>query len=181
MSGNKMTAPQSSVQLPTKGNAAIARNSNAKFNDKKGSDTGDKWKQGKPNRVVQRCKRNKHSKYAPEEGCRYIEMLSFVSLNISFLDMTTSTKLLNIGLRRVQQVFCCGDLLWQDDDDPALWTKAGKKRIEEGDWVEMQYPENYHDTQAKLSDKENQGEEKAKGKKRKNSDKVEPLGNSKLS
>ena len=108
-------------------------------------------------------------------------MLSFVSLNISFLDMTTSTKLLNIGLRRVQQVFCCGDLLWQDDDDPALWTKAGKKRIEEGDWGEMQYTENYLDTQAKLSDMENQGELKAKGKKRKNSDKVEPLRNSKLS
>merc|ERR1712012_781440 len=78
-------------------------------------------------------------------------------------------------------------LLRRDDEAPAPWTKEGKKRIEEGGWGEMQYPENYHETQAKklaekaakLSDKENQGEEKVKGKKRKISEEVEPLGNSK--
>ena len=78
MSGNKMTAPQSSVQLPTKGNAAIARNCNAKFDDKKGADAGDNWKKGKPIRVVRGYKGKKQSKYAPEEGCRYIKTFLFV-------------------------------------------------------------------------------------------------------
>ena len=36
-------------------------------------------------------------------------------------------------------------LLRRDDDAPAPWTKEGKKRIEEGGWGEMQYPENYHE------------------------------------
>ena len=52
LSGNKRTTSQSSDQLLTKGNAAIARNCNAKFDDKKGADAGDKWKEGKPIRVV---------------------------------------------------------------------------------------------------------------------------------
>ena len=40
----------------------------------------------------------------------------------------------------------------------STWTKEGKKRIEEGGWGEMQYPENYHEVKkmaekaAKLSD-----------------------------
>ena len=78
-------------------------------------------------------------------------------------------------------------LLRRDDEAPAPWTKEGKKRIAEGGWGEMHYPENYLETQAKklaekaakLSDKENQGDEKAKGKKRKNSEEVEPLSESK--
>merc|ERR1712029_1173604 len=78
-------------------------------------------------------------------------------------------------------------LLRRDDEAPAPWTKEGKKRIEEGGWGDMQYPENYQETQAKklaekaakLSDKENQGDEKTKGKKRKNSEEVEPLSNAK--
>ena len=78
-------------------------------------------------------------------------------------------------------------LLRRDDDAPAPWTKEGKKMIQEGGWGEMQYPENYHETQAKklaekaakLSDKEKMGDKKAKGKKRKNSEEVETLRNSK--
>ena len=78
-------------------------------------------------------------------------------------------------------------LLRRDDEAPAPWTKEGKKRIEEGGWGEMQYPENYQETQAKklaekaakLIDKENQGDEKSKGKKRKNSEEIEPLSDAK--
>ena len=59
-------------------NAAIARNCNAKFDDKKGADAGDNWKKGKPIRVVRGYKGKKQSKYAPEEGCRYIKTFLFV-------------------------------------------------------------------------------------------------------
>ena len=43
----------------------------------------------------------------------------------------------------------CRYLLQRDDNAPAPWTKEGKKRIEEGGWGEMQYPENYQQTHAK--------------------------------
>lgn len=70
LSGNKRTAPQSSDQELTRQNGAIARNCKAKFDDKKGGDAGDKWKEGLPIRVVRGYKGKKHSKYAPDEGCR---------------------------------------------------------------------------------------------------------------
>ena len=50
---------------------ALAKNCNATINNKDGADAGDKWKGGKPVRVVRNCKGRKHSKYAPEEGNRY--------------------------------------------------------------------------------------------------------------
>ena len=43
----------------------------AKFDDKNGGDAGEDWKKGHPIRVVRGYKGKKHSKYAPEEGCRY--------------------------------------------------------------------------------------------------------------
>ena len=70
LSGNKRTAPQSFDQTLTSGNAALARNCKAKFDDKNGGDAGDKWKKGEPIRVVRGWKGKKHSKYAPEDGCR---------------------------------------------------------------------------------------------------------------
>ena len=78
LSENKRTALQSFDQLLTKGNDAIVRNCNAKFDDKKGADAGDNWKKGKPIRVVRGYKGKKHSNYAPEEGCRYIKTFLFV-------------------------------------------------------------------------------------------------------
>lgn len=172
LSGNKRTAPQSSDQELTRTNAAIARNCNAKFDDKNGGDAGDKWRKGKPIRVVRGYKGKKHSKFAPEEGCRYDGIYKVV--------------------KYWPEKGRAGFLVWRyllrrDDEAPAPWTKEGKKRIAEGGWGEMHYPENYLETQAKklaekaakLSDKENQGDEKAKGKKRKNSEEVEPLSESK--
>ena len=70
LSGNKRTAPQSSDQELTRTNAAIAMNCKAKFDDKNGGDAGEDWKKGLPIRVVRGYKGRKHSKYAPEEGCR---------------------------------------------------------------------------------------------------------------
>ena len=72
LSGNKRTAPQSSDQELTRQNGAIARNCKAKFDDKKGGDAGDKWREGKPIRAVRGYKGKKHSKYAPDEGCRWV-------------------------------------------------------------------------------------------------------------
>ena len=70
LSGNKRTAPQSFDQTLTSGNAALARNCKAKFDDKNGGDAGDNWKKGEPIRVVRGWKGKKHSKYAPGDGCR---------------------------------------------------------------------------------------------------------------
>ena len=69
-------------------------------------------------------------------------------------------------------------LLKRDDPAPAPWTKEGKKRIEEGGWGEMQYPEGYLEAQAKkLAEKaaalgEEDGKATGKGKKRKNEEDV---------
>jgi len=162
LSGNKRTAPQSSDQELTRTNAAIARNCVAKFDDKKGGDAGDKWKQGKPIRVLRGYKGRKHSKYAPEEGCRYDGIY----------------KVVKYWPQKGQSGFLVWRyLLRRDDPVPPPWTKEGKKRIEEGGWGEIQKPENYEETQAKkladkaakLSDKENKGDADKKGKKRKNS------------
>ena len=69
-------------------------------------------------------------------------------------------------------------LLKRDDPAPAPWTKEGKKRIEEGGWGEIQYPENFLENQAKkLAEKaaelEEDGEQPKKGKKRKNSEEAD--------
>ena len=63
-------------------------------------------------------------------------------------------------------------LLRRDDPAPAPWTKEGKKRMEEGGWADIQYPENYLENQAKkLAEKAAKLDEvdkpKGKGKKRK--------------
>ena len=75
--------------------------------------------------------------------------------------------------------------IWKEvQETPFKTRKELVEKVEtEFSCVEMQYPENYQETQAKklaekaskLSDKENQGDEKSKGKKRKNSEEIEPL------
>ena len=50
---------------------ALARNVAAPLDKKNGADAGDKWREGKPVRVVRNYKGAKHSKYAPEDGNRY--------------------------------------------------------------------------------------------------------------
>ena len=164
LSNNKRTAAQSSDQTLTKHNAAIAKSCNAPFNDKKGGDAGENWKKGKPIRVVRGYKGRKHSKYAPEEGCRYDGIY----------------KCVKYWPENGQSGFLVWRYLFRRDDPaPAPWTEEGKKRIEEGGWGQMQYPENYHESQAlklkekaaKLdaanNDKENKGK---RGKKRVQSD-----------
>ena len=49
---------------------ALAKNCDATVNDKSGGSAKD-WKKGRPVRVVRSAKGKKHSKYAPDEGCRY--------------------------------------------------------------------------------------------------------------
>ena len=68
LSGNKRTAEQSFNQELTKSNKAIAMSCAAKFNNKDGADAGEKWRNGKPIRVVRGWKGRKHSKFAPEAG-----------------------------------------------------------------------------------------------------------------
>ena len=71
LSGNKRESEQSFDQSLTKSNKAIAMSCKANFNDKVGADAGEKWREGKPVRVVRGWKGRKHSKYAPKVGVRY--------------------------------------------------------------------------------------------------------------
>lgn len=71
LSGNKRTAGQSSNQTLTRMNKALAINCNAKLNATDGATAKD-WRGGIPVRVVRNFKLRKYSKYAPEEGNRYV-------------------------------------------------------------------------------------------------------------
>jgi len=73
--GNKRThKEQCKDQKLTLMNLALARNCNAPINNIIGAEaTGSSWKEGKPVRVIRNYKLGKFSKYAPEEGNRYIE------------------------------------------------------------------------------------------------------------
>jgi len=132
LSGNKRTAEQSSDQKLDKSNAAIARNCKVSFNPKDGGDAGDKWREGKPIRVVRNYKGRKHSNYAPEEGNRYDGIYKVV--------------------KYWPEKGKSGFIVWRymlrrDDPTPAPWTEEGKKRIEE-EGYEMIYPPGYLEAEA---------------------------------
>ena len=141
LSGNKRTAEQSFDQKLDKSNAAIARNCKARFDPKNGGDAGDKWREGKPIRVLRNYKGRKHSSYAPEEGNRYDGIYKCV--------------------RYWPQKGASGFIVWRyelrrDDPTPPPWTQEGKKRIQEMGY-EMIYPEGYLEAQAekaKLAEKD---------------------------
>ncbi|ESO96469.1 hypothetical protein LOTGIDRAFT_206317 [Lottia gigantea] len=151
LSGNKRTAEQSCDQLLTRMNKALAKNCNAPINAKDGAEAKD-WKGGKPVRVVRNCKGRKHSKYAPEEGNRYDGIY----------------KMVKYWPEKGKSGFIVWRyLLKRDDENPAPWTKEGKKKIKSLG-LEIKYPEGYLET---LKEKEREKEEKSeKGKKRKRSD-----------
>jgi len=154
LSGNKRTAEQSSDQKLERTNAAIARNCKASFDCKNGGDAGDRWREGKPIRVVRNYKGQKHSKYAPEEGNRYDGIY----------------KVVKYYPEKGQSGFIVWRyLLRRDDPSPAPWTEEGQKRIEEEGFT-LNYPEGYLEAQA---EKEKEGKTPAKGKKRKKGDSVE--------
>jgi len=156
LSGNKRTAEQSSDQKLERTNAAIARSCKARFDIKKGGDAGDKWKEGKPIRVVRNYKGQKHSKYAPEEGNRYDGIY----------------KVVKYWPEKGQSGFIVWRYLFRRDDPaPSPWTKEGKKRIEE-EGFSLIYPDGYLEAQAE-KEKELGGKTPAKGKKRKKGESVE--------
>merc|ERR1712142_956694 len=154
LSGNKRTAEQSSDQKLERTNAAIARSCKASFDCKKGGDAGDRWRDGKPIRVVRNYKGQKHSKYAPEEGNRYDGIY----------------KVVKYWPEKGQSGFIVWRYLFRRDDPaPAPWTEEGQKRIEEEGFT-LNYPEGYLEAQA---EKEKEGKTPAKGKKRKKGESVE--------
>merc|ERR1719319_1512520 len=86
----------------------------------KGGDAGEKWREGKPVRVVRAHKLKKHSSYAPEEGFRY--------------DGIYKVK------RYWQDKGESGFKVWRyefirDDSSPAPWTEEGKAIIEREGYV----------------------------------------------
>jgi len=154
LSGNKRTAEQSSDQKLERTNAAIAKNCKASFDFKNGGDAGDKWKDGKPIRVVRNYKGQKHSKYAPEEGNRYDGIYKVV--------------------KYWPEKGKSGFIVWRyqlrrDDLSPAPWTEEGIAKIEEEGFT-LNYPDGYLEAQA---EKEKEGKTPAKGKKRKKGESVE--------
>ncbi|CAG8451315.1 6703_t:CDS:2 [Ambispora leptoticha] len=126
LSGNKRTAKQTSDQVLTSYNLALAKTCNAAVNDVKGATAKD-WKKSQPIRVVRGEKLKKHNpKYAPEQGYRYDGIYKLVK----YWKETGST----------------GFIVWRylmrrDDPEPAPWTKEGKRRIQELG-LEMYVPEN---------------------------------------
>jgi hypothetical protein len=71
LSGNKRTAKKQSFdQQLTNMNLALAISCYAPVNAANGGDAKENWMKGKPVRVV-RTEKQKQSKYAPKEGCRY--------------------------------------------------------------------------------------------------------------
>eukprot|EP00092_Neocalanus_flemingeri_P024497 GFUD01026565.1.p1 GENE.GFUD01026565.1~~GFUD01026565.1.p1 ORF type:complete len:605 (+),score=218.89 GFUD01026565.1:105-1919(+) len=129
LSGNKRTAEQSSDQELTRTNAAIARNCDCKFDDEKGGEAKD-FSKGRPIRVVRGYKGAKHSKFAPEVGCRYDGIYKVVKY---WPEKGKS------GFRVWRY------LLRRDDPAPGPWTKEGKKKMAEGGYGEVTYPEGYHE------------------------------------
>ena len=157
LSGNKRTAEQSSDQKLDKGNAAIARNCKASFNPKDGGDAGDKWREGKPIRVVRNYKGGKrdksgkkHSDYAPEEGNRYDGIY----------------KVVKYWPEKGESGFIVWRyLLRRDDPAPAPWTEEGQQKIEEEGYT-MIYPPGYLEAQEEKMKEEGAtpGKRKRKGK-----------------
>ncbi|XP_033117513.1 E3 ubiquitin-protein ligase UHRF1-like [Anneissia japonica] len=144
LSGNKRTAEQSCDQELTKMNQALARNCNCPLDKVNGGSAKD-WRSGKSVRVVRSCKGRKHSKYAPEDGCRYDGIYKIVQY---WPEKGKS------GFRVWRF------LLRRDDENPAPWTKSGKKLIKEHG-LSIQYPEGYLEAMAA---KEKEKELKKKGK-----------------
>ncbi|XP_046382805.1 E3 ubiquitin-protein ligase UHRF1-like [Ischnura elegans] len=136
LSGNKRTAEQSCHQQLTRTNKALARNCDAPVDDKKGAKAKN-WKNGKPVRVVRNHKLSGHSKYAPEKGNRYDGIYKVVEYwkekGKSGFDVW------RYRLRR-------------DDETPAPWTAAGKKRVE-ALGLKMIYPDGYEEAKAMEKDK----------------------------
>ncbi|XP_071952260.1 E3 ubiquitin-protein ligase UHRF1-like [Antedon mediterranea] len=159
LSGNKRTAEQSCDQELTKMNQALARNCNCPLDKKNGGEAKD-WKAGKSVRVVRSCKGRKHSKYAPEDGCRYDGIYKIVQY---WPEKGKS------GFRVWRF------LLRRDDESPAPWTKMGKKLIKEHG-LTVQYPDGYLEAMAA---KEKEKELKKKGKSKDGDDEEKAEGTSK--
>ncbi|KAF0444535.1 E3 ubiquitin-protein ligase UHRF1 [Gigaspora margarita] len=112
--GNRRTAPQSSDQELTKFNMALARTCNAPTDEKNGGKAKN-WKKSKPIRVCRSAGLSKHNpKYAPEDGIRYDGLYKLVEY--------------------WREKGKAGFYVWRfkmrrDDEEPAPWTKEGKKRI----------------------------------------------------
>lgn len=87
LSGNKRTSEQCFDQTLTKTNQAKAISCKAMLDEEKGADAGDAWHLGKPIRVIRTEKLKKHSKFAPDEGCRY-DGIYKVSRSFTFMSQT---------------------------------------------------------------------------------------------
>ena len=124
-------------------NAAIARNCKASFDYKNGGDAGDRWKEGKPIRVVRIYNGQKHSKYTPAEGNRYDGIYKVVKYYAE---------------KGQSGIIVWRYLLRRDVPTPAPWTEEGMKRMEDKGFS-LNYPGGYLETQG---EQEKEGKTPAK-------------------
>ncbi|KAJ0183607.1 hypothetical protein K1T71_000030 [Dendrolimus kikuchii] len=127
LSGNKRTAEHSCDQKLTRQNRALARNCAVPKLNEEGADAGDKWRDGKPVRVVRSYKMQKHDPlYAPKEGIRYDGIYKVV--------------------KYYPEVGLSGYKVWKyllrrDDPSPAPWEKGAKQ-------YPIVYPDGYLEAEA---------------------------------
>ncbi|KAK4872140.1 hypothetical protein RN001_016264 [Aquatica leii] len=124
LSNNRRVNDQSSDQVLSRMNKALALNCNAPLN-MEGAEATD-WKGGKPVRVVRNSKLAKHSKYAPTEGNRYDGIYKVV--------------------KYYPEKGKSGYLVWKyllrrDDPSPVPWSKDAEE-------FELIYPDGYTEAQA---------------------------------
>lgn len=145
LSGNKRTAEQSCDQTLTRENKALARNCAVKL-DEGGADSADKWREGKPVRVVRSYKMVKHfPQYAPKEGIRYDGIYKVVKYYPE---------------RGLSGFKVWKYLLRRDDPVPAPWEPGAKQ-------FDIVYPDGYLEAEAEKKALKQKANAKSKGKKRK--------------
>ncbi|KAF5308962.1 hypothetical protein FQR65_LT00044 [Abscondita terminalis] len=137
LSNNRRVNDQSSDQVLSRMNKALALNCNAPLN-MNGAEATD-WKGGKPVRVVRNSKLAKHSKYAPKEGNRYDGIYKVV--------------------KYYPEKGISGYLVWKyllrrDDPSPVPWSKNAQE-------FELIYPEGYTEAQAMKEKKNKKGSKRS--------------------
>lgn len=122
LSGNKRNAPQTMNQTMEgrrgQGNKWLAQCCKCQFTEE-GGDSGDRWRDGKPIRVMRgfaKTKKKESNPFDPPEGYRYDGIYKVVRYWKDF---------------RTNGIFVYKYLLRRDDPIPAPWTEEGRERIEE--------------------------------------------------
>lgn len=142
LSGNKRTNEQSKDQEWIKANLALAHSCAARFNPE-GGDAGDKWRKGRPVRLVRGNKNKKASqkqaKLAAANKARLFGKAAPPDFQPAIPDLPGVKQIFRYdGVYKVVKYWrekgtagflVCRFLLRRDDDTPAPWTEEGRELI----------------------------------------------------